>query len=145
MPIYAECGGLLYLGQSLAGHDGRHHQMSGVLPFEAIMDPAHLAIAYATVRTRFDSPLGPAGTAARGQEFHQSRIVPGAIEPNLFDLTTSTGETRRMGFQRSNVVAAYTHLHFASCPALAPNLLASAAAQWSKGPLAGSPVRSRLN
>jgi cobyrinic acid a,c-diamide synthase len=132
MPMYAECGGLLYLGQSLTDHDGRRHQMSGVLPFEAVMDPAHLAIAYATMRTRIDSPLGPAGTIARGQEFHQSRILPGAIEPNLFDLTTSDAKKWRTGFQRSNVVAAYPHLHFASCPTLAPNLQASAVAQRSK-------------
>lgn len=128
MPIYAECGGLLYLGETLADHDGDRHRMSGVLPFDAMMDPDHLAISYVEARTVSDSPLGPAGTVVRGQEFHQSRIVSAALEPNLYELTTSAGETRRAGFHRGNVVAGYTHLHFTSCPELAPNLLASAVA-----------------
>jgi cobyrinic acid a,c-diamide synthase len=128
MPIYAECGGLLYLGETLTDCDGRCHRMSGILPFEATMDPAHLAISYVEARTLLESPLGPRGTVARGQVFHQSRIVSAALEANLYDLATSTGERRRAGFSRYNVVAGYAHLHFASCPALAPNLLASAVA-----------------
>jgi cobyrinic acid a,c-diamide synthase len=136
MPIYAECGGLLYLGDALTDCEGQRHRMSGILPFEATMDPAHLAISYAEVRTRHDSPLGPAGTVARGQEFHQSRIVPGAPEPELFDLTTSAGETGRTGFLQRNVAAAYIHLHFGSCPALAPNLVGSARDRSRTGPIA---------
>lgn len=127
MPIYAECGGLLYLGRSLTGFDGERHAMSGVIPLDVRMDPAHLAISYVEARTRARSPLGEMGTAARGQEFHQSRIAAGP-EPTLYDLTTSGGERRQAGFLQGNVAASYVHLHLASCPDLAPSLVASAIA-----------------
>jgi cobyrinic acid a,c-diamide synthase len=126
MPVWAECGGLIYLGRSLTCFDGRRHRMSDVLPLETVMDRNHLAISYVEARTRLDSPLGGAGTVARGQEFHQSRIVAGGSGPNLFELTTSAGEARRGGFLAGSVAASYVHLHLASCPALAPSLLASA-------------------
>jgi cobyrinic acid a,c-diamide synthase len=128
MPIYAECGGLLYLGRSLTGLDGERNRMSGVLPLDAIMDPAHLAISYVEARTRLDSPLGVAGTVARGQEFHQSRVVGDGPRPDLYELTTSRGEERPGGYLRANVAASYVHLHLASCPELAPSLVASALA-----------------
>ena len=127
MPIYAECGGLLYLGQTLTSFDGERHRMSGVLPLEAIMDPAYLSISYVKARTRINSPLGEAGTVARGQEFHQSRLVE-MDPPNLYRLTTSNGEVRPGGHLRENVAASYVHLHFGSCPQLAPNLVAAAVA-----------------
>lgn len=119
MPLYAECGGLLYLARSLTGFDGSRHEMSGVLPLDVVMDREYLAISYVTVRTTSSSPLGPAGTTARGQEFHQSRIADAGIEASLYEITTSDGERRCGGFQQGGVVAGYTHLHFGSAPAIA--------------------------
>jgi cobyrinic acid a,c-diamide synthase len=126
MTLYAECGGLLYLARTLTGFDGVRHTMSGVLPIDIAMDPSHLAIRYLEVRTRAASPLGPARTTARGQEFHQSRITECDIEPTLFDVTTSDGQRFRDGYLLEGVVASYGHLHFASNPAIAANLLRSA-------------------
>jgi cobyrinic acid a,c-diamide synthase len=126
VPIYAECGGLLYLGRSLTGFDGARHAMSGLLPLETRMDSTYLAISYVEARTRSDSPLGPAGIVARGQEFHQSRIVGCEPMPTLFELTASRGPARRGGFLRGSLAASYVHLDFASCPELTTNLAASA-------------------
>ncbi|HEX2071429.1 MAG TPA: cobyrinate a,c-diamide synthase [Thermoleophilaceae bacterium] len=126
MPLYAECGGLLYLARSLTGFDGVRHEMSGVLPLDAVMEADHLTIRYVEVRTRGASPLGAAGTTARGQEFHQSRIVEEGIAPTLYDVTTSTGQTYRGGYRSGGVVASYVHLHFASSPTLVTSLLRSA-------------------
>lgn len=128
MPLYAECGGLLYLGRSLTGFDGKRQPMSGVLPIDAVMDPAHLAISYVEARTLTASPLGPAGTTARGQEFHQSRLDGERVEPNLYRLTGNR-RVRRAGFLQRGVVASYVHLHLGSCPTLAPALAATAAAR----------------
>ena len=128
MPVYAECGGLLYLARGLTGFDGRRHAMAGLLPLEVAMDPAHLAIAYARVRTRGDTPLGPAGTRARGQLFHQSRVVDAGLAPALYELETSDGRRWVDGWVRDRVVASYVHLHFASNRALARRLVAAAAA-----------------
>lgn len=128
VPIYAECGGLLYLGRSLTDFDGTRHAMSGLLPLETRMDSTYLAISYVEARTRLDSPLGPAGIVARGQEFHQSRIVGGELRPTFFELTARRGPTRRDGFLRGSLAAGYVHLDFASCPELTTNLAASALA-----------------
>jgi cobyrinic acid a,c-diamide synthase len=128
VPIYAECGGLLYLGRSLTGFDGARHAMSGLLPLETRMDSTYLAISYVEARTRLDSPLGAAGIVARGQEFHQSRIVGGELRPTLYELTASRGPARRDGFLRGSLAASYVHLDFASCPELTTNLAASALA-----------------
>lgn len=127
-PIYAECGGLVYLSRSLLDFDGVRHGMSGVLPLDVTMDRQHLAISYVEARTRGRSPLGETGTVARGQEFHQSRVIEADVEPNLFDLTTSTGEERHDGYLLDGVLASYIHLHFGSAPGIADSLLETALA-----------------
>jgi cobyrinic acid a,c-diamide synthase len=128
LPIYAECGGFIYLGRSLTGFDGETHAMAGVLPLDFTMDREHLSIAYVTATTAADSPLGPAGTVARGQEFHQSRITASTTEPDLFDLTRHDDRRSRAGLARPNVAASYVHLHLASNPTVATNLASAARA-----------------
>jgi cobyrinic acid a,c-diamide synthase len=131
LPIYAECGGFIYLGRSLTGFDGETHAMAGVLPLDFTMDREHLSIAYVTATTAADSPLGPAGTTLRGQEFHQSRIVASPtdpVEPDLYELTRSDDRRFRAGLARPNVAASYVHLHLASNPTVATNLTRAAQA-----------------
>ncbi|HEX2160954.1 MAG TPA: cobyrinate a,c-diamide synthase [Thermoleophilaceae bacterium] len=126
LPIYAECGGLVYLARSLTGFDGARRAMSGVLPLDVAMDSDRLAIRYVEVRTRVASPLGGAGTEARGQEFHQSHVVAADVAATLYDVTTSTGERYSDGYAWRSVVASYAHLHFGSNPELVHNLLRAA-------------------
>jgi cobyrinic acid a,c-diamide synthase len=135
LPVYAECGGFIYLGRSLTGFDGETHAMAGVLPLDFTMDREHLSIAYVTATTAADSPLGPAGTIARGQEFHQSRIVASPTdppEPDLYELTRSDERRYRSGLARPNVAASYVHLHLASNPTVAANLASAAQASRSQ-------------
>ena len=102
-PVYGECGGLMYLARTMTVDD-RTHQMCGVLPFSSRI-PAALQIGYLEV----DSVGGPFGPRrARGHVFHKSE----ADGPNPH---TS-----------GNVLASYTHLHFASNPELAPAFVATA-------------------
>lgn len=129
MPIYAECGGMMYLGHSLTGYDGKRHSMAGILPLDVTMDPGHLAIRYVEVRTRRASPLGPPGTRLRGQEFHQSRVTTAATDSHVFAVTGSDGTTSVAGYLSGNVVASYIHVHFASNPQVARRFL-SAAVGW---------------
>jgi cobyrinic acid a,c-diamide synthase len=134
LPIYAECGGFIYLGRSLTGFDGETHAMAGVLPLDFTMDREHLSIAYVTATTVADSPLGPAGTTLRGQEFHQSRIVAsptGPADPDLYELTRTDDRHSRAGLARPNVAASYVHLHLASNPTVATNLASAARASRS--------------
>jgi cobyrinic acid a,c-diamide synthase len=134
LPVFAECGGFIYLGRSLTGFDGETHAMAGVVPLDFTMDREHLSIAYVTATTATDSPLGPAGTVARGQEFHQSPITAfptTPAEPDLFDLTRSDDRHSRAGLARPNVAASYVHLHLASNPTVATNLASAARASRS--------------
>ena len=126
VPVYAECGGLMYLGESLTLHSGDRYPMAGVLPVHVAMDPAHLAIRYAGLRTRHRSPLGPAGTTLRGQEFHQSRVTRAEPLPPLFTATGTDGGAAPSGYLTGRVAASYFHIHLASNPQVAQHFLAAA-------------------
>src|SRR5262249_23124273 len=67
-PIYAECGGLMYLTEILEDADGVAHPMVGVLPTTVRMRPRRMALGYTEVTFVSATPLGPAGAVARGQE-----------------------------------------------------------------------------
>lgn len=115
--VYAECGGLMYLGEAIEV-DGRRFPASGVLPYTTRL-PAGLTIAYVEVRT-LGGIFGP-GRSARGHLFHHSELVaePGPSLERALELRTVRGEVSREGFAAGNVLATYAHLHFASDPGLA--------------------------
>ena len=115
MPIYGECGGMIYLGRSLTGFDGKTYPMSGVLPVDFVMDPEYLQIRYIELTTRRDSLLGPAGIVIRGQEFHQSRVASSELSPDFYVAKTSDGYEYIDGYHYQNVVASYTHIYLNSC------------------------------
>jgi cobyrinic acid a,c-diamide synthase len=120
-PVYAECGGLMYLAQALELEDGSH-PLCGVLPFATRM-PAPLAIDYVEVRTT-GGLFGP-GHTVRGHVFHSSAIV-GQSTPvgRCYELRTSHGERSEEGHRVGDVLASYVHLQFASAPAIAPAFVA---------------------
>jgi cobyrinic acid a,c-diamide synthase len=101
LPTWAECGGLLLLCRSLDGHP-----MAGVLPAVATLG-TRLTLGYRTGVTTIATPVGPAGTALRGHEFHYSTVDPagGAI-----DLSSRWGR-RSDGWGTSTLLATYLHFH----------------------------------
>ncbi|MBF0482089.1 MAG: cobyrinate a,c-diamide synthase [Desulfovibrionaceae bacterium] len=118
-PVYAECGGFMALARALRDAGGEVFPMAGVFPFLAAMGEKRQALGYREIATRAASLLGPAGTTARGHEFHYSRIAAyGAPQTEaIYDLTGSRGALPGPeGFVRGNVLASYVHLHFASNP-----------------------------
>lgn len=126
-PVLAECGGLMYLAESLTDLDGRRWPMAGVLPAEVAMERGRLVLGYREVTLGAAGPLGPAGTRARGHEFHCSRLgeVPASV-PRLFAATDGSGAAPRPeGFVIGGATMSYIHLHFGSNPALADNLVAA--------------------
>ena len=114
-PIYAECGGLMYLAEHLELGEARH-AFCGVLPFSTRM-PAPLQIAYVEVNTS-GGLFGP-GQTARGHVFHRSEMVGDHATPCCYQARTSRDDLMEEGYHRGNVLASYTHLHFASAPGLA--------------------------
>jgi cobyrinic acid a,c-diamide synthase len=127
-PVYAECGGLMYLAESLTDLEGRVWPMVGVLPAPVMMDRDRLVIGYREVTLTTAGPLGPAGTIARGHEFHCSRLgdVPTSVTRLYAVADGRGGVPRSEGFVVSGALMSYIHLHFGSNPALAANLVAAA-------------------
>jgi cobyrinic acid a,c-diamide synthase len=124
MPIYAECGGFMYLGRTLTNFDGDVQPMAGLLGFDTLMDREHLAIRYVAVRTEAVTPLGPAGTEGRGQEFHQSRVTAQDASSPLYRVT-SDAEGKPAGMHWQGIAGSYVHLHFASNPCIPRNFVES--------------------
>jgi cobyrinic acid a,c-diamide synthase len=119
-PIYAECGGLMYLAEALEDLDGVPHRMVGLLPTTVRLVPRRLTLGYTEVSFAADTPLAPAGAAARGHEFHCSTIdpVPERVR-RVYRLGGRRGEERAEGYLIGSALMSYVHLHFASNPALA--------------------------
>ena len=98
MPIYAECGGLMYLSRSLSDFDGKSYPMVSLLPLDVVMDAKYLAIKYISLETTRDTIIGPRGTKARGHEFHQSRIVRSSLAGNCYRVRDSGKRSFQEGF-----------------------------------------------
>ena len=127
-PIYAECGGLMYLADAIEDLDGATHAMVGLLPATVRMRPRRLSLGYTEVTLQADSPLGAVGSVARGHEFHYSSLdpVPSSI-PRVYRLRRRRGEERVEGYRIGSALLSYVHLHFASNPDLARHFVAACA------------------
>ncbi len=120
MPVYAECGGLMYLGSAIHDLEGGKYAMAGVIPVTSRIDSPKLNLGYRTVRARSDGPLLKEGEASRGHEFHWSKIETAGNLPAAYSvMETGQGE----GFQRRNVLASYVHLHMGSLASMAPRFV----------------------
>ncbi|WP_437279173.1 cobyrinate a,c-diamide synthase [Sorangium sp. So ce375] len=75
-PIYAECGGLMYLTEAIRTLDGRAHPMVGLVPAEAVMCEKLQALGYVEVETQARTLLGGAGLRFRGHQFRYSELRP---------------------------------------------------------------------
>jgi cobyrinic acid a,c-diamide synthase len=128
LPIYAECGGMMYLGRDVVDLEGRRWLMAGLLPLSFAMLPRLRSLGYREVVFQKDTPLGAVGSKARGHEFHYSEINGHHPDPALDDSVYQASGRRGpqddcRGYLRCNVLASYIHLHFGSNPALAPSLV----------------------
>ncbi|EGJ30390.1 MULTISPECIES: cobyrinate a,c-diamide synthase [Moorena] len=114
MPTYAECGGLMYLGEQITDFDGKSWSMVGVLPTVTVMGKS-LTLGYRQATALVDGPLLPAGATVWGHEFHRSHLTVMPSNP-LFELR---GYHQRKvgveGWQLYQLHASYVHLHWGSC------------------------------
>lgn len=123
-PVYAECGGMIFLSEQLTTTDGITHAMVGVLPFAMEMTAKLVQFGYVTVELTRDSLIAPAGTIVRGHSFHHSRIVNEAQVPTAYSVTYSlSGKQEREGYCVGNVLASYIHLHFRAAPSIAEHFV----------------------
>src|SRR5262249_43576316 len=115
--FYAECCGLMYLAESLD-----ESRMVGVVPVKIEMTDRLVDFGYCEITTTRPSILGPAGTTARGHQFHYSRAS--GPKGEAYAVRQRNREYSE-GFVFPNGVASYIHLHFLSNPAIAKNMLQS--------------------
>ena len=129
-PLYAECGGLMYLSRGIRDFDGTSHAMAGVFPFETRMLKKP-KLAYREIVLNEDCILGTSAARMRGHEFHYSEIVDNGM-PNgpkdvhtIYSVLDKKGvSVQREGFRYKNTLASYVHLHFGSNRDIAKRLRA---------------------
>ena len=126
VPVYAECGGLMYLGKSLSDLEGKTHSMVGVIPAESAMSQSRLTLGYREVESCTDSPVLQKGQRVRGHEFHWSTLAnqPGP-EESVYKVVDQ--DNRPDGFRKGNVWASYVHIHLGSKQGLATRFVETCA------------------
>ncbi len=114
LPVYAECGGLIYLGEKIILKE-RTYPMAGVLPLTFILNKKPQGHGYTILKVDKSNPYFSTGSALRGHEFHYSQIVEwGDASKYSLVLKIEKGygcNGDRDGIVYKNVFAAYSHLH----------------------------------
>ena len=128
LPIYAECGGLVYLSRSVTFR-GRQTPLAGVLDVDVVVEDKPQGHGYAEMVVTEENPFFPVSTVLRGHEFHYSRVMaPPQRARSVFAVTRGAGSFGgRDGLVRWHVLATWLHLHATGCPQWAAALVAAAA------------------
>lgn len=138
LPVYAECGGLMYLGQSLVLKEGTY-PMAGVLPVTFGFSKRPQGHGYTIVEVIAENPFYPIGQEIKGHEFHYSSVLEwkGKDADFAFSMKRGTGFFNgRDGVCYKNVLATYTHIHALGTPSWAEAMVFRAcgfASQKKKG------------
>jgi len=128
LPVYAECGGLIYLGESMV-LDETTYPMTGLLPIVFGLSAHPKGHGYTVIAVRRENPFFETGAEIKGHEFHYSYILKWKGDPGdlAFDMRRGTGFTDgRDGICHQNILAAYTHIHALGTPSWAPAMLRNA-------------------
>ena len=134
LPIYAECGGLMYLGEALVLEE-KSYPMVGILALTFDFYPRPQGHGYTVVTVESDNPYYDVGTEIRGHEFHYSRVLrwSGNEKDLVFRMQRGVGITEdKDGICYKNVLATYTHIHASGTPQWATALVRNAAAYRQK-------------
>lgn len=122
-PIYAECGGLMYLMDSI-----NQHKMCGVFPYPTEMTSQVQGLSYVIARAQKDNIITQKGDVFRGHEFHYSRVQLSDEPVFAFEILRGKGITNsKDGLMDKNALASYVHTHAAACPGFASNFTRNAA------------------
>jgi cobyrinic acid a,c-diamide synthase len=118
MPVYAECGGMMYLCSRTEDAAGRSYSMAGVFDARTeIRGGGRMTLGYVEAKSVRDTPISAEGWTARGHEFHYSSAVPPENSEYAWELSRGKGiADGKDGLFAGNTVASYLHLHFAANP-----------------------------
>lgn len=127
LPTVAECGGFLYLGQSLEGADGKTYPMAGILPGQGVKVGRLVRFGYATLTAHADSMLFAAGETLPIHEFHHWDSTANGTD---LIAVKSNGRSWACGFANAHLYAGFPHLYWAGTPL--PQCFVAAACQFIK-------------
>ena len=116
LPIFAECGGFMYLMQRLIDFDGKSFEMCGAIDGTAIMTNKLQTVGYVEAELLSDCAIGKAGDKLRAHEFHFSKELDTSGDKIFKCQRMRTGKEYCAGVAKKNLVASYLHIHFAGCP-----------------------------
>jgi len=125
MPVYAECGGLMYLGKEMVDIENKKYEMVGIFPWITRMENHYTALGYREVLIKGRCPFIKKGQGLRGHEFHYSSIkLTGPVDCTYMvrKAKIEYGE----GYLYKNTLASYIHLHFRSNPSFAQGFVEKA-------------------
>ncbi|RZB29601.1 MAG: cobyrinic acid a,c-diamide synthase [Desulfobacteraceae bacterium Eth-SRB1] len=133
-PIYAECGGFMYLTEGIEDKSLNYYSMAGIFPVKIMMLDRLKALGYREITLKAFNLLGKPGEKIRGHEFHYSEIkeITGKMDPVVdhngvtlvYKLSDRPGlKIREEGYMKKNVLGSYVHLHFGSKPQIAENFV----------------------
>ena len=128
LPIYAECGGLIYLGQNIE-IDQKVYPMADILPVKFGLSKRPVGHGYTSVKVVHKNPYYKEGEIIRGHEFRYSTILDIDYKPDemAFKMERGKGIIDKLdGFCRKNVFATYTHIHALTTPLWAEGLVKQA-------------------
>jgi len=129
LPIYAECGGLMFLGKAIV-MGGQRYPMAGIFPLVFEMRQKPEAHGYTVVEVNDPNPFYPLGTLLHGHEFHYSAVVEFCPQENVslaFSMKRGRGiAEKRDGICYKNVLGTYTHIHALGSPEWGRGLIAKA-------------------
>ncbi|MHB1347315.1 MAG: cobyrinate a,c-diamide synthase [Candidatus Humimicrobiaceae bacterium] len=131
LPVYAECGGFIYLSNCFINRTGKSFAMLGLIPTSIKLGTSLAGFGYKSAKTRFQTIIGDTNLNVRGHEFHHSfSIEEIPLESRPYEIRTKkhkNGDAAVLeGYASSSLFASYLHLHFAGNPAVALNLLGAA-------------------
>lgn len=126
VPIYAECGGYMYLMEKLVAFDGRSYEMVGLIPSAVQMNRRLQMVGYVEAELCTDAVLGPKGRKLRGHEFHFSTETASEESAQRAFIFTRmrNGARYAAGYANGTLLGSYLHLHFAGCPEAAESFVA---------------------
>lgn len=116
LPIYAECGGLIYLSRSVTW-EGQRYAMANVFPLDLVMTTKPAGHGYVEAQVDAHNPFYEVGTWIKGHEFHYSTPIDRVETTTCLAMKTGVGLSQnRDGLVAGNVFAAYSHIHAGSLP-----------------------------
>ena len=113
LPIFAECGGFMYLNENITDFENTKIKMVSLIPGTIEMTKKLVAMGYRQGKLAKDCILGQKGNIITGHEFHYSKFIPNESVKELFSLEY-TESSKKDGYSTENIFASYLHFHFAA-------------------------------